>query len=219
MAPDMFHIKAVIFDLDGVICSTDQYHYLAWKELARRLKLPFDRKKNDLLRGISRLDSLDIILGQSGDLYSREEKEALAEEKNRIYKNYLKRMTKKEVKENVRSTLEKLKYRKYKLAIGSSSKNARFILQRIEMEELFDAIVDGTDIVRSKPDPEIFLRASEKLKERPENCVVVEDARSGVVAAKAAGMKAMAFFGDARGCGLEDCDLDSFSQLCDILGG
>lgn len=180
-------IKAVIFDLDGVICSTDHYHYQAWKELADRLKIPFDEKVNHRLRGVSRMESLEIILEKSKVNYSDEQKLAFAEEKNERYKELLTSMTEADLSAEVKSTLDSLRCRGLKLAIGSSSKNAKFILERLGLRDYFDAISDGTNITRSKPDPEVFLKAAEMLGEYPADCLVVEDAYAGIVAAKAGG--------------------------------
>lgn len=210
-------INAIIFDLDGVLCSTDKYHYLAWKELASQLNIYFDKKMNNRLRGISRRNSLDLILAQSGKRYSEKEIEGFAEEKNKIYKKFLGQMTKNDVDRKVRDVLKELRNQGYKLAVGSSSKNAKIILSQIELESAFDVIICGTDVTQSKPAPDIFLCAAQKLEEKPKNCLVVEDARAGIVAAKAAGMTALALFGDARECGLEDYNLKSFDDLYNVL--
>ncbi len=212
-----FDKKAVIFDLDGVICFTDKYHYLAWKALADRLGIYFDEKINNRLRGVSRMASLEIILERAQETYSPEQKEAFAEEKNDTYRGLLKKMSPADLTDEVRDTLVELRNRGYLLAIGSSSKNTKFILSRIGLADFFDAIADGTDITRSKPDPEVFLIAAQKLGADPADCAVVEDAKAGIEAAKAGGMTALALFGDARGCGLEDYDLASFSDLLNIL--
>ena len=212
-----FDKKAVIFDLDGVICFTDKYHYLAWKALADRLGIYFDEKINNRLRGVSRMASLEIILERAQETYSPEQKEAFAEEKNESYRELLKKMSPADLTDEVRDTLVELRNRGYLLAIGSSSKNTKFILSRIGLADFFDAIADGTDITRSKPDPEVFLIAAQKLGADPADCAVVEDAKAGIEAAKAGGMTALALFGDARGCGLEDYDLASFSDLLNIL--
>lgn len=209
--------KAVIFDLDGVICFTDKYHYQAWKALADRLGIYFDEKINDRLRGVSRMASLEIILEKAEKEYTQEEKEAFAEEKNNTYKELLKDMSEKDLTEEVRTTLEKLRERGYKLSIGSSSKNTKFILGQIGLGDFFDAIADGTDITHSKPDPEVFLKSAAKIGVDPADCAVVEDARSGIQAAKAAGMTALALFGDAKECGEEDYNLAGFSDLLNIL--
>lgn len=214
---DMIALKAVIFDLDGVICFTDSYHYLAWKQIADKLGVHFDENINDRLRGIGRLESLDIILENSGIDLDGSEKEAIAAEKNEIYRGLLSKMSPGDVKAEVTETLKSLRDRGYLLAVGSSSKNTKFILERIKLLDFFDAIADGTDISRSKPDPEVFLKAAGKLGVCPSECVVVEDAKSGIKAAKAAGMTALALFGDAKGCGLEDYDLKSFADILEYL--
>ena len=205
--------KAIIFDLDGVICFTDRFHYLAWKALADRLGIYFDEKINDRLRGVSRMASLDIILENASQTYTDEQKAAFAAEKNERYRSLLKTMTPADLSDEVRDTLNELRRRGYKLSVGSSSKNTQFILERIGLDGFFDAVADGTDITHSKPDPEVFLTAARKTGVDPADCAVVEDAASGIRAAKAAGMMALALFGDAAGCGLEDHDLTSFSDL------
>ena len=213
-----FEKKAVIFDLDGVICFTDKYHYQAWKTLADRLGIYFDEEINNRLRGVSRMASLDIILERSEKSFTQEEKELLAEEKNAVYRMLLSQMSPSDLADEVLTTLQELRRRGFKLAIGSSSKNTKYILQRIGLENFFDAIADGTDIKRSKPDPEVFLIAAHKLGIAPADCVVIEDAKAGIEAAKAGGMTAFALFGDAKGCGLEDYDLCSFQELLTVLG-
>ena len=212
-----FEKKAVIFDLDGVICFTDKFHYQAWKALADRLGIYFDEKINDRLRGVSRMASLDIILERATEEYTQEQKEAFAEEKNNTYRELLKNMSPADLTDEVRDTLNELRRRGYKLSIGSSSKNTKFILGQIGLGDFFDAIADGTDITRSKPDPEVFLKSAEKIGIAPADCAVVEDAKAGIEAAKAGGMTALALFGDAKGCGAEDYDLKSFSDLLNIL--
>lgn len=179
----MNDIYAIIFDLDGVICSTDRYHYLAWKALADRLQLPFDEHINRKLRGVSRMESLEIILGERSDAYSDAEKQELAEEKNSIYRAYLSQMTPADLSREARMTLHTLRQRGYLLAIGSSSKNTKQILEQLGLGGFFDAVADGTQITRSKPDPEVFLLATSMLGVRPENAIVIEDAESGVRAA------------------------------------
>lgn len=189
--------KGIIFDLDGVICSTDEYHYQAWKTLADRLQIPFDRERNNLLRGVSRMESLEIILEQSDRRFSEEEKIKLATEKNDLYRKLLGGMTPADLPDGVKSTLDKLRSMGLKLAIGSSSKNTPFILDRIGLGSFFDAVADGNCITHSKPDPEVFLKAAEMIELRPDECVVVEDAHAGVEAANAGGFDCAAV-GDAR---------------------
>lgn len=211
------NMKAVIFDLDGVICFTDKYHYQAWKALADRLGIYFDEVINNRLRGVSRMASLEIILERAEKTYTEEEKLAFAEEKNNTYRGLLANMSPADLTDEVRDTLIELRRRGYLLAIGSSSKNTKFILGQIGLADFFDAISDGTDITRSKPDPEVFQIAAQKLGVESGLCAVVEDAKAGIQAAKAAGMTALALHGDAENCGLEDYDLRSFSSLLDIL--
>lgn len=180
----MTDIRAIIFDLDGVICSTDRYHYLAWKALADRLDIPFDEQKNKLLRGVSRMENLEIILGDRSSHFSEQEKWELAEEKNRIYREYLQTMRPSDLPEDTRYALQTLRKRGYLLAIGSSSKNTRQILAQLGLEHFFDAVADGTQITRSKPDPEVFFLAASLLDISPEQAIVIEDAESGVQAAE-----------------------------------
>ncbi|SHO49325.1 beta-phosphoglucomutase [Anaerocolumna xylanovorans] len=210
--------KAVIFDLDGVICHTDRYHYLAWKQLADKIGIYFDESINNRLRGVSRMESLEIILEQwKGTSFTEEEKIGLAEEKNAIYKELLKQMTEKDLSIEVKDTLERLRKSGILLSIGSSSKNAGFILERIGLTGFFDAISDGNNITKSKPDPEVFLLAAQYLKTEPGDCLVVEDARAGIDAAAAAGMGSAAI-GDALGYSLADYNLKEFKELIEICG-
>ncbi len=209
--------KAVIFDLDGVLVFTDKYHYQAWKKLADRLGIEFTEKDNDRLRGVSREESLDIILEKySGEPISSDKRKEYLEEKNDTYRESLGLMNREDVSAEVRKTLEELRERGYRLAIGSSSKNTAYILERTELTDAFDAVSDGTLISRSKPDPEVFLKAAELLGENPTDCLVVEDADAGVTAAHAAGMD-VAALGAATASGRADYNLDSFGDLLEIL--
>ena len=207
--------RAIIFDLDGVICHTDEYHYQAWKSVADSLGIPFDRQINHRLRGVSRMDSLEIILEQYPGTLSQVEKEALADEKNDLYKEYLKQMSPSDLSDEVRTTLDELRARGYKLAIGSSSKNARFILNQLGLGTFFDAVSDGTNITRSKPDPEVFVKAAQMLDVPCAQCLVVEDAVSGAAAGKAGGMK-VACVGAAAEEKAGDYNLISFRDLLAI---
>ena len=182
-------MKAVIFDLDGVICFTDKYHYQAWKALADQLGIYFDEQINNRLRGVSRMASLDIILERAQRAYSQEEKEAFASEKNALYVELLQQMSPADLSGEVKETLDALRAAGYKLAIGSSSKNTKLILSRLGLGDFFDAISDGTNITHSKPDPEVFLKAAEMLSLPPEECLVVEDAKAGIQAAYAGGFR------------------------------
>ena len=208
--------EAIIFDLDGVICSTDEYHYLAWKSIADQLGISFGRKKNDRLRGVSRMDSLEIVLEDyPGDL-SPAEKVELAEQKNERYKEYLFNLSASDLSAEVSETLQVLRDRGLKLAIGSSSKNTPFILQQLGLGNFFDAVSDGNNITRSKPDPEVFLKAAAMLDAAPEKCLVVEDAVSGAQAGHAGGME-VACVGDAAAAKAGDYNLDRFAQLLTVV--
>ena len=209
-------IKGVIFDLDGVLVFTDQLHYQAWKQMADNLGIYFDEEINNRLRGVSRMDSLEIILeNYHGEPLSEKTKEALANDKNDTYRKLLKTMTRADVSDEVRDTLAELKRRGYKLSLGSSSKNAKFILERVELLDMFDAISDGNNITKSKPDPEVFLKGAEFLGLAPEDCLVVEDAEAGVDAGLAGGMK-VAAIGDAVNCGKATYALTTFADLLKI---
>lgn len=206
-------MKALIFDLDGVIVFTDKFHYQAWKKMADDMGIYFNEVINNRLRGVSRMESLEIILERyEGGKLSPEQKEVLAMAKNETYRELLKTMTPDDVADEVRDTLKELRARGYKLAIGSSSKNAKFILDKVELREYFDAISDGTNITNSKPDPEVFLKAAEFLGENPEDCLVVEDAFAGIDAAKAGNMKS-AGIGDAFAYDKTDYPINSFKDL------
>lgn len=184
--------KAFIFDLDGVVVSTDRCHYEAWKRLADEEGIYFDEKINQRLRGVSRMESLEIVLEKSSREYSNEEKLSMAERKNGYYRELIKELDKSAVLDGAVEFIERLKKCGVKTAIGSSSKNAVIILERLAMTELFDAVADGNDIKNSKPAPDVFLKAGEKLGVSPEHCIVVEDADAGVEAAKSAGMDVVA---------------------------
>jgi beta-phosphoglucomutase len=208
--------KAIIFDLDGVICHTDHYHYLAWKQLADKIGVYFDETINNRLRGVSRMESLEIILERLEDkTLLPDEKERLAEEKNTMYKELLLKMTTKDLSEEVKDTLSILRKKGLKLAIGSSSKNARLILTQIGLGDFFDAISDGNNITRSKPHPEVFVKAADYLGLESCDCLVVEDAKAGIEAAEAASMDSAAI-GDACGYPLATYDLPTFATLLRI---
>ena len=207
-------LKAVIFDLDGVIVFTDQFHYQAWKKMADEMGIYFDEEINHRLRGVSRMDSLEIILERyEGEPLSQKQKEELATKKNDTYRELLKTMTPADVSEEVRSVLAEIRNRGYKISLGSSSKNAKFILERVDVLDAFDAISDGTNITRSKPDPEVFEKAAEFLSGSPENGLVVEDAVAGI---DAGGMKTAAI-GDACSHESANYKLKTFEDLLNIL--
>ncbi len=206
-------IKGVIFDLDGVIVSTDELHYLGWKHMADTENIYFDRKINERLRGVSRMASLEIILEKADKSYSDEEKTALATLKNEYYKQLLStRLSSDDILPGVMNVLEGLKARGIKIAIGSSSKNTPTILKQIGLDKTFDAVSDGNNISNSKPDPEVFLKAAKFIGLKPEECLVVEDAEAGVSAAKAGGMKALAV-GSASSDPRADLSASDLSQI------
>lgn len=188
--------KAVIFDLDGVICHTDRFHFTAWKQIAQTLGLHFDKALGDKLRGIGRMESFEIILEHNHKSMSYKDKARYIGQKNDLYRSLLANMTPKDLDDDVRRTLDALRAAGCKLAIGSSSKNAKFILERLGLKSFFDAVSDGTGITHPKPDPEVFLKAAEGLRLPPGDCLVVEDAQSGIAAAAAGGMDSAAL-GDA----------------------
>jgi beta-phosphoglucomutase len=194
----MRKIRAVIFDLDGVIVSTDEHHFQAWKQLADEEGIPFDRNDNARLRGVSRMESLEIILEKSSRAYSAAEKQRMAGRKNDIYRELLRGLSPSDVLPGVTATLQALRERGLKIAIGSSSKNAGPILRAIGLADVFDAVADGNHISRSKPDPEVFRLAAQRVGVPSEQCLVVEDADAGVEAALAAGMSVLAV-GSASG--------------------
>lgn len=186
-------IEAVIFDLDGVIVSTDDYHYLGWKRLADEKGIPFDRETNHRLRGVSRRESLEIILEQAQRTYSEDEIQDMMARKNRYYRESLEaELNPSAILPGVSAFLEETRRRGLKMAIGSSSRNTPIILDRIGMADTFDAVADGNDIRNSKPHPEVFLLAAERLGIAPRNCLVVEDAAAGVEAGLAGGMRVLA---------------------------
>lgn len=210
-------VKGIIFDLDGVLVFTDKYHYQAWKMLADRLGIYFDEEINKRLRGVDRMESLEIILEKSeGVFYTDAQKEEFAKEKNEKYRELLLGLTPEDISVAVRDTLERLKKKGYLLAVGSSSKNAGLILEKTNLMGAFDAVSDGTCITRSKPDPEVFVKAAQMLGLAGEECAVVEDAKAGIEAAKAAGMMAVGI-GDAAAYSLTDRAIDRFDELLTIF--
>lgn len=208
--------KGIIFDLDGVLVHTDKYHYLAWKQIADRLGIYFDEKINNRLRGVSRMVSLEIILAGSTKKFSVAQKEELAEEKNSVYIQYLEDLTQKDLGEGVLQTLEKLKAMGLKLAVGSSSRNAVLILKKTGIYGFFGAVSDGNNIVKPKPDPEVFIKAADMLGLLCGQCLVVEDAVSGVLAATAANMDCAAI-GDAAKHKIATYNIENFYQLVEIV--
>ncbi len=182
-------ISTCIFDLDGVIVDTAKYHYLAWKRLAYELGFEFLEEHNERLKGVSRMTSLDIMLEVGGLTFSQSEKEVMAARKNEWYLEYIYKMTPEEILPGVVDFLVMLRSKGIKISLGSASKNAMLILERVQLQHYFDAVIDGNKALKAKPDPQVFLLAAEELGQNPTSCVVFEDAAAGIEAAKAAGMK------------------------------
>ena len=211
-------LKAVIFDLDGVIVSTDECHYQAWKRLADSEEIYFDREINKRLRGVSRMESLAIILERSDKVYPDDAKERMAQAKNDYYRKLIADLTPAQILPGVMAFLDDLRKAGLKLAVGSSSKNTPLILDRIGLAHFFDAVADGNEITKSKPDPEVFLLAAQKLGIAPESCAVVEDAEAGIEAALAGGMLVLSV-GAAAGSQRAACRAQDLSaiQAADFL--
>ncbi len=189
---NLLNYKAIIFDLDGVLVTTDNCHYLAWKQLSDEENIYFDRDINERLRGISRMESLEIVLEKAEKKYSEDEKMEMAERKNSYYVSLVKKIDNSALIDGALEFVSYVKDNSIKTAIGSSSKNTNLILNQTGIISLFDAIVDGNDIKNSKPDPEVFLKAAERLGIAPSECLVCEDADAGVEAAISAGMHVLA---------------------------
>lgn len=183
-------IRACIFDLDGVLVDTAKYHFLAWKKLAaERLNFELTVEANENLKGVSRMESLEIILKLAGVSMEETQKVKLATEKNTWFTDFIATMKAEEIFPGVKSLLGKLKENNIKVALASSSKNAQYVIDVLGIRNFFEAIIDGNMIVHTKPDPEIFLLAARKLNIQPSECLVFEDAEAGVEAAVRAGMK------------------------------
>ena len=184
-------MKSCIFDLDGVLVDSAKYHYLAWKALADKLGFVFTEKDNERLKGVSRMKSLEILWEIGKITMTDGEKEQAAAEKNELYRSYISKMTPEEILPGVENFLKELKSLGIKTAIGSASKNTPLILERTGLKKYFDAVADGTNVSKAKPDPEVFLKGAELLGVDPKTCIVFEDAAAGVEAAHRAGMKAV----------------------------
>lgn len=185
------NLKAAIFDLDGVICDTAKYHYLAWRELAQQLGFEFTIEHNERLKGVSRMESLEILLSIGGIVCSQAEKLEMANVKNERYRSFILKMEPEEILPGVVGFLDELRSAGIKIALGSASKNAMTILERLKITHLFDVVVDGTMVSRAKPAPDVFLSGAERLGFMPWQCVVFEDAAAGIEAALNAGMIAI----------------------------
>jgi beta-phosphoglucomutase len=207
------NITTCIFDLDGVIVDTAKYHYLAWKRLAReQFNRDFSIHDNEQLKGVSRVESLNILLRICEQDVPENVKLLLADLKNKWYVEYIKKITPDEILPGVLKFLEELKVQKLKMALASASKNARLLLDRIELIDIFDCIVDGTVVSRAKPDPEVFLKCAEDLDVEPEGCVVFEDAIAGIEAAHAGNMYAVGV-GDRHVLYKADMVISSFEEI------
>ncbi len=185
---EMKQKKAFIFDLDGVIVDTAKYHFLAWQKIANQLGIEFTHEHNEELKGVSRIRSLDIILALGNIQASQEDKNQWLTQKNNDYLTYIENMNESEILPGVLNVLEYIKEKQQLIALGSASKNARPILEKVKVMHLFDAIVDGNDVTNAKPDPEVFVRAAQLLNVSNENAIVFEDAVAGVQAANIAHM-------------------------------
>ena len=180
--------KGIIFDLDGVIVNTAGFHYLAWKNLANELGFDFTEEQNEAFKGVSRAKSLDLLLEIGRITANQENKDKWLYSKNEDYLRYIEDMTETDILPQVKPRLDYLKSKNVPIALGSASKNAKSILKRVKLLDTFDAIVDGTDVQKAKPDPEVFLIAAKRLNIKPENAIVFEDAIAGVQAARRANM-------------------------------
>jgi len=214
-------IEACIFDLDGVVVDTAKYHFIAWKALSEELGFNFSPEDNERLKGISRMQSLDILLEIGGLKFSDQEKLKMANKKNELYVTFIEQMTPDEILPGVENFLQELRKNGIQIALGSASKNAPMILERIRLTEMFDAIVDGNSITEAKPNPEVFLKGAEKLGVLPENCVVFEDAIAGIEAAQHANMFSVGI-GDPETLGFADLVIPGFDgftveRLTDIF--
>jgi len=213
-------IKACLFDLDGVIVDTARYHFIAWKALAEELGFEFTEKDNERLKGVSRMRSLDILLEIGNIEMEQEKKEELATRKNDHYRSFITQMKPDEILPGATEFIKELKENNIKIALGSASKNAMTILDRLQLTDWFDAVVDGTKVSKAKPDPEVFLKGAEELNVLPGECVVFEDAEAGVEAALAGGMKCVGIgTPDIMGkahlvvSGLHEMNFDKLSKL------
>lgn len=185
------NIKGYIFDLDGVLVDTSRYHYIAWRHIADEIGVYFDETINERLKGVDRLASLEILLERSNRIYNQEEKEEIAKRKNEDYLKSISRITPDDLYPGVEALMKRMKNMGIKIALGSASKNARAIIEKLKIVHFFNEIVDANKIVKSKPDPEIFVRAADSLGLGYQECAVVEDSIAGLISARSAGMFAI----------------------------
>lgn len=215
----MTYIQAFILDLDGVITDTAEYHFLAWKQLAEEEGIPFTRADNEHLRGVSRRQSLELLLGEHASRYSEEQMVEMMARKNGYYQQMLERITEADFLPGARELLDEMRRRGFKVAIGSASKNTPTVLGRLGILDFFDAISDGNTVTRAKPAPDVFLYAANAMGVPPAHCVVIEDAQSGVEAALAGGMTAVGIGPEERvGAAHFRYDTTAAIDLDEILG-
>ena len=205
-------MKAIIFDLDGVIVDTAKYHYLAWGNLAKELGFTFTKKDNERLKGVSRVKSLEILLEIGGITLEKEEFDLYAIQKNSEYVKLIEQLTPNDILPGVKDFISRLKAKGYLIALGSASKNAKFILDHLGLTPDFDTIVDGTHVSKAKPDPEVFLKAARDLNVEAAECTVFEDAIAGVDAAINAGMRVVGV-GSITDLGKADLVISTFENL------
>lgn len=205
-------MKGFIFDLDGVIVDTAKYHYLAWKHLADELGIAFSEEDNERFKGVSRKRCLEILLEMGGMQVSQEQFNRWLHEKNEDYLSYISTMDASEILPDVTRVLDFLREKEVPMALGSASKNARPILEKVGLISYFNTIVDGNEVVKAKPDPQVFLLAAERLGVDPELCVVFEDALAGIDAANAAGMRSIGI-GDAQVLTQADQVFSDFTEI------
>jgi len=207
-------IKGIIFDLDGVLVSTDELHYKAWKMLAEELGITnFTKEDNKLQKGVSRMESLEVVLRKGDKQYSEEEKIQLATRKNNYYIDLLQSLTEEAILKDVIVTLEMLRKRGIAIAVGSASKNAVTILEKTGLNQYIDQVSSGLDTAKSKPDPEVFLIAARKLNLPNEQCLVVEDSAAGIIAAKSANMKTLGVGPEYKQLGADYASLTLQSEV------
>lgn len=201
-----------IFDLDGVIVDTAKYHYLAWKNLANELGFEFTKEQNEMFKGVSRKRCLEILLEIGGVEATQEQFEIWMVEKNEDYLKYIEKMDETEILPDVLKVLKYLAGSKMPIALGSASKNARPILEKVNLLLYFDTIVDGNNVTKAKPNPEVFLIAADQLGVQPENCIVFEDAQAGIQAANAANMVSIGI-GDSETLSEADYNFNDFTEI------
>ena len=204
--------KAFIFDLDGVIVDTAKYHFLAWRQLANSMGFDFTHEQNEQLKGVSRVKSLEKILAWGNKSVSEADFIKFMAQKNEDYLTYIEKMDEQEILPDVTKTLDLLRKENQQIGLGSASKNARMILEKVNLLKKFDSIVDGNDVSKAKPDPEVFLIAAKQLHTNPENCIVFEDAVAGIQAANTAGMVSIGI-GDKKTLHEADYVFSDFTEI------